>query len=77
MPASSTAPSLRVLLSPLGRFRANLYRQQAGLDGVFRLVPPQPPTLEELSLPDDLAKLTEHMNERVADGTMVTVRLLS
>ncbi|HXK23911.1 MAG TPA: type IV pilus twitching motility protein PilT [Myxococcota bacterium] len=42
----------------LGRFRANLYRQQRGLDGVFRVIPPRPPTLDELGLPRAVAKLT-------------------
>jgi len=44
----------------LGRFRVNVYRQQAGLDAVLRFVPPQPPSLAELGLPPELAKLTEH-----------------
>jgi twitching motility protein PilT len=42
----------------LGRFRSNVYRQQRGLDGTFRLVPAEPPTLESLALPDTLAKFT-------------------
>jgi len=42
----------------LGRFRANLYRQQRGLDGVFRVIPPRPPTLDELGLPRAVARLT-------------------
>jgi len=42
----------------LGRFRVNLFRQQRGLDGVFRHIPPQPPSLEELGLPTALAKFT-------------------
>jgi len=44
----------------LGRFRANLYRQQRGLDGVFRFIPAAPPTLAELSLPMSLARLTNY-----------------
>jgi twitching motility protein PilT len=43
----------------LGRFRVNLYRQQRGLDGVFRLIPNEPPTLEKLGLPTSLAR---HIN---------------
>ena len=42
----------------LGRFRANIYRQQRGIDGVFRVISPQPPTLEQLGLPRAVAKLT-------------------
>jgi twitching motility protein PilT len=44
----------------LGRFRANVYRQQRGLDGVFRVIPPRPPTLDELGLPRAVAKLTTY-----------------
>src|SRR5215471_7183878 len=44
----------------LGRFRANVFRQQRGLDGVFRAIPPSPPTLAELGLPDSLARLTSY-----------------
>jgi len=44
----------------VGRFRANVYRQQSGLDGVFRIIPPRPPTLAELGLPASMAKLTTY-----------------
>ncbi len=44
----------------VGRFRSNVYRQQSGLDGVFRHIPPRPPTLAELGLPEDLARLTHY-----------------
>ncbi len=40
----------------VGRFRANVYRQQRGLDAVFRAIPPQPPTLSDLGLPLSLAR---------------------
>jgi twitching motility protein PilT len=43
----------------IGRFRANAYRQQRGLDAVFRTIPETPPTLEELGLPDALKKYTD------------------
>jgi len=43
-----------------GRFRANAYRQQRGLDVVFRSIPDVPPTLESLGLPADLAKYTNY-----------------
>jgi twitching motility protein PilT len=41
----------------LGRFRCNAYRQQRGLDAVFRAIPPRPPTLSDLGLPLALARL--------------------
>ncbi|MCG8587734.1 MAG: type IV pilus twitching motility protein PilT [Proteobacteria bacterium] len=44
----------------VGRFRTNVYCQQRGFDGVFRSIPPAPPTLAELGLPDDLSKLVEY-----------------
>ncbi|MAG32962.1 MAG: twitching motility protein PilT [Deltaproteobacteria bacterium] len=47
-------------LPGIGRFRANAYRQQRGLDVVFRTVRETPPTFEELGLPDDLKKYTDY-----------------
>ena len=44
----------------VGRFRSNVYRQQRGFDAVFRSIPPEPPTLEELKLPNVLAKFTNY-----------------
>lgn len=41
----------------VGRFRANAYLQQRGLDVVLRAIPPDPPTLAELGLPEDLSRL--------------------
>ena len=41
----------------VGRFRANSYRQQKGLDAVFRVIPPRPPTLMDLGLPADLSRV--------------------
>jgi twitching motility protein PilT len=43
-------------LAGVGRFRSNAYRQQRGIDAVFRAIPPHPPTLEELGLPSSLAR---------------------
>ncbi len=40
----------------VGRFRGSVYRQQHGLDGIFRLLPAEPPTLSDLGLPLDLAR---------------------
>jgi twitching motility protein PilT len=44
----------------LGRFRANVYRQLRGVDGVFRSIPARVPTLEGLGLPTSLAKFTNY-----------------
>ena len=43
-------------LPGVGRFRSNAYRQQRGLDAVFRAIPATPPTLEQLGLPASLAR---------------------
>ncbi|HXO21684.1 MAG TPA: type IV pilus twitching motility protein PilT [Thermoanaerobaculia bacterium] len=40
----------------VSRFRANVYRQQRGLDAVFRALPNEPPTLSDLGLPLSLAR---------------------
>jgi twitching motility protein PilT len=45
-------------LPGVGRFRANVYRQQRGVDLVFRAIPAEPPSLAELGLPDTLARFT-------------------
>jgi twitching motility protein PilT len=44
----------------IGRFRANLYREQRGLDGVFRFISATPPTLDQLGLPARLARFTTY-----------------
>jgi twitching motility protein PilT len=41
----------------VGRFRANVYRQHRGMNGIFRVIPPSPPTLQELGLPPTLARV--------------------
>jgi twitching motility protein PilT len=43
-----------------GRLRGNISRQQGGLRGAFRLARVTPPTLEELNLPAQLAKVVTH-----------------
>ena len=43
-------------LPGIGRFRSNAYRQQRGVDAVFRAIPPEPPTLTDLGLPTSLAR---------------------
>jgi twitching motility protein PilT len=45
-------------IAGVGRFRVNIYRQQGGVDGVFRVVKSRPPTLQSLNLPAELARLT-------------------
>jgi twitching motility protein PilT len=72
MVAASLTPEQRALLAHageldfcfdlpgIGRFRANAYRQQRGLDAVFRSIPDRPPTLEELGLPEELKKYTDY-----------------
>jgi twitching motility protein PilT len=47
-------------LPGVGRFRSNAYRQQRGTDAVFRAIPPQPPTLAQLGLPESLARLANY-----------------
>lgn len=47
-------------LPGVGRFRANAYRQQRGLDTVFRALSDHPPTLQELGLPADLERYTHY-----------------
>jgi twitching motility protein PilT len=44
----------------VGRLRVNVYRQQRGLDAVFRLIADKPQTLEALGLPARLAKLVDY-----------------
>ncbi len=45
-------------LKGVGRFRCNFYQQLRGTDGVFRFIPEQAPSLEQLGLPSSLAKFT-------------------
>ena len=47
-------------IAGVGRFRANFYRQQKGLDGVFRYVPQSPPSLQDLGLPETLEKFVDY-----------------
>ncbi len=46
-------------ISGVGRFRANVYKQQRGYDAVFRAIKPEPPTLADLGLPKELEKYTD------------------
>lgn len=47
-------------LPGVGRFRANAYQQQRGLDAVFRIIPDKPPTLADLGLPDNLQRVIQY-----------------
>jgi twitching motility protein PilT len=43
-----------------GRFRANVYRQRLGVEGAFRFIPVEVPTMASLGLPPVLEKLTAY-----------------
>lgn len=45
-------------ISGVARFRANVYRQLRGLDAVLRVIPLAPPSLQDLGLPQALARFT-------------------
>jgi twitching motility protein PilT len=47
-------------IADLGRFRVNVYRQQRGLDIVFRIIAATPPGLDELGLPARLSRLCDY-----------------
>jgi twitching motility protein PilT len=47
-------------LPGIGRFRGNAYRQQRGVDAVFRAIPPEPPSLTDLGLPTTLARFCNY-----------------
>jgi len=51
---------LAIEIPDAGRLRGNVSRQAGGLKGSFRLAYPKPPTLEELNLPKELAKVVSH-----------------
>lgn len=44
----------------LGRYRANVYRQRLGWEGVFRFIPTEVPTLKALNFPSVLETLTTY-----------------
>jgi twitching motility protein PilT len=46
----------------VGRFRANMFQQARGIGSVFRIIPNRLPTIEELSLPPVVKKLTDLQN---------------
>lgn len=40
-----------------GRYRGNIFRDRKGLNGVFRLIPREPPTIAGLGLPADISEV--------------------
>ncbi|MCH8811169.1 MAG: type IV pilus twitching motility protein PilT [Gemmatimonadetes bacterium] len=46
----------------VARFRCNAYRQHNGTDAILRVIPPIPPSLEQLGLPSRLAELANFNN---------------
>jgi len=63
----------------LGRFRTNIFYQRKGIDAVFRLIPPEIPTLEKIGIPLGLRDLVEYSQGLVlvtgAAGTGKTTTL--
>jgi twitching motility protein PilT len=43
-----------------GRYRANVFVDQKGVNGVFRVIPERPPTIAEVGLPPHLAEIAEY-----------------
>jgi twitching motility protein PilT len=43
-----------------GRYRANVFYDQSGYNGVFRVIPEKPPTIVELGLPAHLAEISDY-----------------
>ncbi len=43
-----------------GRYRANVFLDQKGYNGVFRVIPEQPPTIAEIGLPSHLAEIASY-----------------
>jgi len=43
-----------------GRYRANVFIDQKGMNGVFRVIPERPPTTAEIALPPVLAEIADY-----------------
>ena len=43
-----------------GRYRANVFVDQKGMNGVFRVIPERPPTIAEIGLPPLLAEIADY-----------------
>ena len=48
-----------ITVEDIGRFRVNIFIQNKGISGIFRMIPETPLTLEELRLPETLKTLTK------------------
>ncbi len=44
----------------LGRYRSNYLREHRGIDAIFRAIPNEVPTFEELNLPEQVMKFTDY-----------------
>lgn len=44
----------------LGRYRTNYLREHRGIDAIFRAIPNEVPTFEELNLPEQVMKFTDY-----------------
>ncbi len=56
-------------LEGVGRLRVNVNKQRSGIKGCFRLIMPEPPTLESLGLPSELRQmLSYHQGLVVVSG---------
>jgi twitching motility protein PilT len=44
----------------IGRFRANVLRQRKGVQAVFRVIPPNPPSLHSLGFPETVTGFTKY-----------------
>jgi twitching motility protein PilT len=43
-----------------GRYRSNIFLDHKGYNGVFRVIPEQPPTIDEIGLPGHLEEIASH-----------------
>ncbi len=47
-------------VSELARFRSNILKEHAGIGGVFRIIPPEIPSIEDLGLPQIVKKIATY-----------------
>jgi twitching motility protein PilT len=47
-------------IATAGRYRANVFVDQKGVNGVFRVIPERPPTIAEVGLPAHLSEIAEY-----------------
>jgi twitching motility protein PilT len=47
-------------IATAGRYRANVFVDQKGVNGVFRVIPERPPTIAEIGLPPHLAEIADY-----------------